>query len=198
MNKKENIKPLGSPKVVYQWNIVQLVEQDMQKWKKIKTFEYAERAPGVRILVVNDTWKICLTRERRTELSEGKWWWDYRLPGGKVFDKLKKYNTFRKDEGDILEIAKNAVQRELEEETWLTPLSIKHLHTSPCGATMRWDLYYFLVEKFKQHPDGQNLGFSENIEVFWFTKEEVKEKCLNKSISEDRTVAVLLRYILTS
>lgn len=56
-------------------------------------FEVAERAPGVRILaeVTGGSEKyIVLTQEKRRE-AEG---YDYRLPGGKVFDSLKEFNEF--------------------------------------------------------------------------------------------------------
>jgi hypothetical protein len=32
-------------------------------------FEYAERAPGVRMIIINDDGKICITKERRAELN---------------------------------------------------------------------------------------------------------------------------------
>ncbi|MEI8091899.1 MAG: hypothetical protein WCG98_06930 [bacterium] len=51
-----------------------------------------------------------LTKEFRKELDD----FDYRLPGGKVFDTLNEYNEHR---DDIANYALTAVKRECEEET---------------------------------------------------------------------------------
>lgn len=46
------------------------------------------RPPGIRALIVNKEKKqILLSKEFRYELNN----WDYRLPGGKVFDSLNDY-----------------------------------------------------------------------------------------------------------
>lgn len=52
-----------------------------------RVFEVARRAPGVRVIVHDaKEQKVLLTREFRRELDA----WDYRLPGGKVFDTLNE------------------------------------------------------------------------------------------------------------
>ena len=57
-----------------------------------RVFELARRAPGVRLIICDRQNKtILLTKEFRQELDG----WDYRLPGGKVFDSLDEYEAFR-------------------------------------------------------------------------------------------------------
>src|SRR5690348_11852646 len=51
--------------------------------------EVDRRAAGVRIIIPNkEDGKILLTREFRRELNN----WDWRLPGGKVFDSLEEFD----------------------------------------------------------------------------------------------------------
>ena len=188
-----DIQPIWDPRVPYTGKIVQIVHQDMQKWEKVMTYERAERAPGVRLIIVDDHNNICLTREHRTELNIGKWWYDYRLPWGKVIDTLQEYNAFRDIGGDILETARQAAIREAKEEVWVTWNNISLLHRSGCGSTMVWDLYYFKIADVQIWD--QELDGMEHIERHRFTPIEVREKCLDGSIQEDRSAAVLLRYL---
>lgn len=69
--------------VKYRGRIIEVVEEKYGT----RTFEIARRSPGVRALIVRDG-KILLSREYRTEVDE----YDFRLPGGKVFDTLSEYN----------------------------------------------------------------------------------------------------------
>jgi hypothetical protein len=55
MSYHEVVKPLGDPEIQYQGNIVQVVHQAMKKGDKHKVFEYADRAPGVRVLIIDKT-----------------------------------------------------------------------------------------------------------------------------------------------
>jgi len=190
-----DIQAVWDPKTVFSWKIVQIINQDRQRWEKVKTFEYAERAPWVRIIIVDKDDRICLTKERRAELNWWVWWYDIRLPGGKVFDKLLDYVDFKDWNWDIIEQAKNTVEREAKEEVWIIPKNIEHLHTSVCGATMKRDLIYFLVNDFEMSDDGQDLWERENIEILRSTPLDTKKYCLDGSVQEDRSVAVLLRYL---
>jgi 8-oxo-dGTP pyrophosphatase MutT (NUDIX family) len=72
-------------------------------------FEIARRSPGVR-LIICDKDKILLSKEFRKELKG----YDYRLPGGKVFDTLKEYNKNKKN---IKKYTLVAAKNECEEET---------------------------------------------------------------------------------
>ena len=58
-----------------------------------RTFELARRAPGVRVIIPDHraAGKVLLTKEFRRELNGGT----SRLPGGKVFDTLAEFETFR-------------------------------------------------------------------------------------------------------
>lgn len=191
----DQLKTVWNPETVFSWSIVSVVEQRMQKWKKHMTFERAERAPWVRIIPINDAWELLLTKERRSELNNGEWWYDIRLAGGKVFDSLTEYVDFKESWWDIAEAAMKAVTIEAREELWFMVSSMTHLHTSACWATMRWDLYYFVVDAFHQLNEWQDLSELEDIEPFWASQEEVTKFCMDWSISEDRSAAVLLRYL---
>ena len=59
---------------------------------------------------------------------------------------------------------------------------------------MVWDLYYFLITDFKQEK--QHLEDGEIIDFDFYTFEEVKTLILNNKMSEDRSVGVLLKFIL--
>ncbi|MBI5466096.1 MAG: hypothetical protein HY974_02290 [Candidatus Kerfeldbacteria bacterium] len=100
MEQQPNTKqPATKPKfaIVYQGKMFEVI-----RWegKPGVMFEAAVRAPGVRLIIETekDGQKgLLMTKELRRE-AEG---FDYRLPGGKVFDNLKEYNQFRSQDGDI-------------------------------------------------------------------------------------------------
>ena len=182
--------------IVFAWSILSIVHQQVTKWEKTKTFEYAERAPGVRMIIVDEAWKICVTKEWRHELNTGQWWYDFRLPGGKVVDSLEEYSILKEKWKEALFLAaKEAVKIEAGEEVWILPENIEFLRISPCGATMRWDLYYFVVDAFSIKESGQDLWWSEDIVVWRYSPDEVKHMCLSGQVSEDRSVAVLLQWL---
>jgi len=57
---------------------------------------------------------------------------------------------------DISEAAKEGAIKEAREEVGVEVKDISFLHKSVCGATVVWDLYYFVVKDFNQVP--QTLG----------------------------------------
>lgn len=183
--------PAEPEKIVYQGLIVEVVQQKMREGDKEKTYEFARRSPGTRLIIVSPDQKVLLTKEYRPELKN----WDFRLPGGKVFDSLTEYNEFLKSGGNILKPAMVAARREAEEEVGIRARDVAHFATSPCGATMRWDLYYFVVSKFT--ATAQKLGQGENIQTNWFSFDQAKDLALSGQISEDRSAAVLLRFLHT-
>lgn len=183
-------KPTEPEKIVYQGLIVEIVQQNTDEDGKVKTYEFARRSPGTRLIIVTPNQKILLNKEYRPEIKS----WDFRLPGGKVFDSLQEFNSFLTTGQNILVPALAAAKKEAEEEAGIKIEDIKHFATSTCGATMRWDLFYFVVTKFTA-PDGQSLEEGENIETNWFTFSQAQEMCLSGQISEDRSAAVLLRWL---
>lgn len=187
MNK---ITPAGNEKIVYEGKMFEVVKQPMNVGSKSIEFETVRRAPGTRIIIIKDN-KILITKEYRTELND----YDYRLPGGKVFDTRKEYNNSSKNNADILESAITAAKKECLEETGLIINNLDLLKISKCGATIEWDMYYFLAKDFQEHKEGQNLEDGEIITVNWYSFEEAKQLCLNNKISEDRTLGVLLAFL---
>lgn len=57
---------------------------------------------------------------------------------------------------------------------------------SHCGATIEWDLYYFIVRNFTL-TGKQDLGEGEYITFEWYTKEELTQFVISGEFSEDRT-----------
>ena len=135
--------------IVFRGKIVEVV-QDAKR-------EFARRSPGVGLLIIKGN-QTLLTKEYREEIKS----FDYRLPGGKVFDTLVNYNNFTKSGGDILSVALEAAKKEASDEVGIDPVEIKHIWTSVYGATIVWDLHYFVVSKF-QKLRSQNLEAGEII-----------------------------------
>jgi ADP-ribose pyrophosphatase len=189
--KMDKAKKVGKEEVIFKGKHFEIVQQPMKIGEKGINFEYARRSPGTRLIIIKNE-KILLTKEWRTELNG----YDWRLPGGKVFDSLEEYNNAREAKEYMLKHATTAAKKECKEETGHISKKITHYHTTAPGALVRWDLYYFLIDESEEHQDGQQLESGEVIEVHWFTFDEVKEMCVKNKIKEDRTVGVLLRYLL--
>jgi ADP-ribose pyrophosphatase len=183
--------PLGDEVITHQGKTIEVVHQRMLIGEKEVIFEWARRAPGTRILIFDNAGRILITREYRNELRG----WDYRLPGGKVFDSLREYNDFLKTGEDITIQAEQAVKREAYQEVGVNAQNVKHYHTSKCGATVEWDLYYFVAEVHIEDVGQQDLEQGENIEVGWYSPEEAWNIALSDDMREDRTVGVLVRYL---
>jgi len=180
----------NSERVVYSGKIFEVIQKPVRIAGKEIMFEKVRRSPGVRLLIINQN-KILITKEYREEHGN----FDYRLPGGKVFDSLQKYLSFVQEKRDILTAAMNAAQKECQEETGLIPLKLKHIYTTSPSATVQWDLFYFLIEEYKENHHGQKLEPGEQISLEWKTIAEVQEMCLNGTISEERTAMILLRFL---
>ncbi|MFH1398767.1 MAG: hypothetical protein ABIG95_01515 [Candidatus Woesearchaeota archaeon] len=80
----------GQEKKLYSGKIFEVLSQPMQAGSKTFDFEIVRRAPGIRLIILNDH-KMLLTHEYRHELNG----YDWRLPGGKVFDTLDEYNAHK-------------------------------------------------------------------------------------------------------
>lgn len=152
------------------------------------------RPPGIRALIVNKNNQILFSKEFRYELND----WDYRLPGGKVFDSLENYKEALK-KGTVMENVLKTVPKEVKEEIGLVVSNPKLLKVSFDGAGVIWDLYYFEIKEYDSSDDGPQLEEDEIINGYeWYDFDEVITMCQNNKIHEDRTVGVLLTYILNA
>lgn len=175
-------------KITYRGKIMEVVERKVDIGEKTKIFELARRSPGVRLIIVKDN-IIYLSKEFRHEIQG----YDFRLPGGKVFDTLIEFNDALSNRKDILESAKVAALKEAREEMGIITDNIKLFHKSICGATIEWDLYYFVISDFTQ--ENQNLEDGEDIELFPVSTDEALKMCLDGRIDEERSALTLLRYL---
>lgn len=183
-------KPSGPEKIAYQGRIIEVVEQPMKAGEKTLTFEFARRAPGTRLIIPTVDGKLSLTKEYRPEIQD----YDYRLPGGKVFDTLKEYNAFRKTGKDIKAEAERAALKEAREEVGVIAEKAELFAISKCGATVEWDLYYFIVSEYTE-ADEQALEEGEHIVVVPTKIEDARAMCLDGRIQEERSALMLLRYL---
>jgi ADP-ribose pyrophosphatase YjhB (NUDIX family) len=180
-----------SEKIVYQGKMIEIVHETVSSNGKELVLEHGRRAPGVRLIIETPEGGFLITKEERYGIGM-----DYRLPGGKVFDSLVEYNNFLSNqEGTegILEKAKEAVVREGAEEAGIKPLEMELLYVSKCGGSFEWDLYYFIIKKYEEV--GQNPEEHEKIEVIKVSRDELKKLALSGEMNEDRTVAVVLKYL---
>ena len=160
--------------------------------KKVTNHSFARRSPGIRAIIVDKpNKKILFSKEFRYELND----WDYRLPGGKVFDTLSEYkDSLNRD--DVDDCALKAVAKEVLEEVGLVVHNPKLLKISKAGSSVIWDLYYYEITDYKLSEIGTSLFGDEVMDGFvWKSYEEIIRDCINNKIHEDRSVAVLLTYI---
>lgn len=174
--------------IVFQWKIIEVVNQTVQIGEKEVIFEMAKRSPGVRLIICDET-RFLITKEFRKELND----FDYRLPGGKVFNTLSEYNEKK---NDIETYALAAAKNECKEETWLIAEDIALHYISHAWATIERDLYYYIVKKFTPNDKGQELELWENITVEWKTKQELLTLIKSWAMHEDRSVGVVLKYLM--
>ncbi len=176
--------------ITHQGKIIEVIQKEVIFNGKKKIFEYARRSPGTRLIIPKEN-TILLTREYRGELQD----YDYRLPGGKVYDSLEEYNNALPSKVTMDDSVKIAAIKEAREEAGIIVKDITFFHKSICGATVVWDLYYFVVKEFIE--SSQDLEEGEDITFEFVDKDKVKKMCLDGSISEERSALVLLRYIHT-
>lgn len=160
---------------------------------KLVKRQIVRRPPGIRALIFNKKEnKILLSREYRYELKA----WDYRLPGGKVFDNLSEYKAAI-DKNNVLKYVEETVPKEVKEEVGIKVKSQSLIKVSKAGAGVIWDLYYFEITDYEVIENGQELGENEFVSGFeWKTFDEIIKMCIDGEINEERTVGVLLAYIL--
>ena len=158
-----------------------------------RVFEVARRAPGVRLIIHDKAaGKILLTKEYRRELGE----WDYRLPGGKVFDSLDEFEDFRTSGSDIVEAAKTKSIEEAQQEAGVEIANLELYKKSILGATVEWDLYVFETTDWQLSIEGQELEVSEKIEADnWLSYDEARKMALDGSMQEERIALILLQWL---
>lgn len=151
------------------------------------------RPPGIRGLIVDkNNKKILLSKEYRYELKK----WDYRLPGGKVFESLEDYKKAL-DNNSVYESVIKTVAKEIKEEVGIKIKDPVLVKLSQAGAGVIWDLYFFEITDFEIIDNGQQLEENEVIDGFeWKSYEDIIKMCINQDINEDRAISVLLTYIL--
>lgn len=177
--------------IKYQGKIFEVVSERVEIDGKVFEFEKVRRSPGVRLILRDGKGNMLLTREFRREIGG----FDYRLPGGKVFDTLDEFHQFEKTNADISEKSKWAAMKEAKEETGFAPDALEHYSTSKLGATVEWDLHYFVGDVDRKRQGAQELETGENIEIAWFSDEEVKKLLLEQNaFSEERSAATLFRF----
>ncbi|MFS8160251.1 MAG: NUDIX hydrolase, partial [Candidatus Roizmanbacteria bacterium] len=140
--------------IVYQGRIIEVVEEKVTLGDREVTFEFARRSPGTRMIIQTSDGNFLITREKRREVSDK---WDYRLPGGKVFDTLTEYNKAIENGDDLAEQARKGCVIEAREEVGIEPENMDLFHISKAGATVVWDLYYFVIKSYKE-LESQDLG----------------------------------------
>jgi len=187
----KKLKPIWEEKVVYSGRNFEVIQQEYQVWEKVKLFEIAKRAPWVRLFIVDSKEnKILLSKEYRTELEE----FDYRLPWWKVFDTPEQRQEA--DYSQIEKYAEKAALFECEEETGLIVKNLQLFWISHAWATVKWDLYYFLVDDFSVSEGGQKLWTWEVITTDWYSMKELIELCKNGNIKEDRSLWMIFKFLL--
>ncbi len=174
--------------IVYKGKITAIEQEHVQIKNKKKIFEKAFRSPGVRAIIDNGK-EILLSKEYRHELGG----FDWRLPGGKVFDTLTEYLLHK--EKDILPYAEQATIQECKEEIGITVRNPKYFDKTSPGATIEWILYYFVITEFEGKHENQYTEEGEQTRPKWISYETIKAWCMNKTIQEEATAIQLLRYL---
>lgn len=177
--------------IIAEWKLLELVSQEVTIDQVTKRFEFARRAPWVRMIIPHQdwSWRVLLSREYRPSLER----YDYRLPGGKVFDSLSEFHQYMHDPQAMRYHTEQAVVREAKEEVWISILQMNQLALSQCGATVIWDLYYFEVTNYEsgeqEHEEWEDISYD------FYDIETVKQRCLDGTIDEERSAIHLLRYL---
>lgn len=80
----------------------------------------------------------------------------------------------------MLEAAKDAAIIEAKEECGIIVQSenLELFSISHCGATIEWDLYYFIVREFVM-TDTQDLGEGEYITYDWYSQDQIVDLVRN-------------------
>ena len=156
-----------------------------------RVFERYRRSPGTRLVIVTPDKKLIMSREYRQE-TDGI---DLRLPGGKVCDTLGEYHELLESGEDIIAAASRAATKEGSEEAGVTVSNLRLLAKATAGATVEWDLYYFMTNDYQENVDGQNLEHGEKIERVHLSIPEIRQAIDNGEMQEWRSVGILLGLV---
>lgn len=162
-----------------------------------RVFERYRRAPGTRIIVISPENKILLNREFRHESGAI----DLRLPGGKVCDTIEEFTALRESGKGILQAAKAGAIKEARQETGLvvTEQDLELVTKANAGATVEWDLYYFVARHYHAHKDGHDLSEDEATDIkgsVWLSPAEIRKAIADNQMEEWRSVGVLLGLVI--
>ena len=119
-------------------------EYNINRETKVIKMNMVRRPPGIRAIIVNKKdKKILLSKEYRYELRK----WDYRLPGGKVFDSLEEYKKALENDTVYKQVEKT-VSKEVQEEVGIKVKNQSLIKVSLAGAGVVWDLFYYEITDF--------------------------------------------------
>jgi ADP-ribose pyrophosphatase len=141
---------------------------------RLMPFEYVWRLDGARILALDTSGKLLVTKERRHEQNDQ---FDWRLPGGRL--------------NHIGEAPVLAAQRELQEETGYMARSWKPLWSTTPDSTVRYQRHFFLATQLTHGPSNPDLG--EIVEVHWFDLKRASAMALEGAIKEEISALAVLR-----
>ena len=124
---KKRVK-LGKYKTVFK-GILFSIKQAKAEWPSGKkgVFEIIERPPSVIVLAIDSKKRLLLTREFRRKHGKIMWF----LAAGRMDKKG--------------ESAKQAAQRELQEETGFKAKKLKFFHKSVVGNSIKWEIFSFIA-----------------------------------------------------
>jgi 8-oxo-dGTP pyrophosphatase MutT (NUDIX family) len=119
------------------------------------------------------------------------------VPGGKVFDTVQEYLPYLRGEGvsavdnQLMEHIEESARREASEEVGARLGPLEYLGKSVCGATVRWDLHYFVADAIELGR--QALESGESIEVVELPLADANKIAQSSRMSEERSAVWLTR-----
>lgn len=181
-----SLKPVSTT-TAYQGQIIRVIETAMSDGR---VFEKAVRSPGTRNIIHDiPQERILLMKEFRAEING----YDFRLPGGKVRDKIEEWDAI-KDSGQVDQMVVTAACKEMKEEVAIDATNTRLFSISSSGGpTVEWTLYYFVTTEFTR-LESQSLEVGEDITFIWVGIQEAIAACLDGKMKEGRSAAVLLQY----
>ncbi len=178
-------------KIAYRGKMFEIVTWEGKPGVK---FEAAARAPGVRLIIEtekNGMKALLMTKEIRRE-ADG---FDFRLPGGKVFDSLDELDQHRESGKDIAPIAEIAAKKEGKEEAGISGGEYTSIEISKAGASVEWDLHYFIVKNSEIGEQELEENEQGDIETVVLSAEEIFNKLSQREIKEGRSADILWSWL---
>lgn len=180
-------------KIVYQGKMFEVI---IFSPKEGVVFETAVRAPGVRLLIEqeeNGEFGLLMTKELRHFRSGSVW--DYRLPGGKVYDSLEEFNKEKENNADVAEYAMRAAKLEARQEVGVLEGDFSPLGIALAGGSVEWDLHYFLIKNAKLGEQDLEEHEQGEIEVKFMTAKEIFKHLKNGEIREGRSADKIWEWL---